>query len=143
MDLLGEWRTPGYLMIIGGADRLDPESRLQKLFLRLVNRVQENSGQRGIVLISTATRHPEILTSEYIRIFGRLGVHENVYAPLIRSREEAHNPDVAGLIAQAAGIFLTGGDQYTLTQTLDKTPVEEAVMSAFGNGAVIAGTSAG
>ena len=41
------------------------------------------------MLISTATRHPEILTSEYYRIFDRLGVHDNIHAPLIRNREEA------------------------------------------------------
>lgn len=130
-------------MIVGGADRLDNESRMQRLFLQLVTRVQQNSDLRGIVLIGTATRHPEVLTGEYLRIFAKLGVHSEIHAPFIRTRDEAQHPDTADMLARAAGIFITGGDQYTLAQTLDRTPVEEAIMTAYGNGAVIAGTSAG
>lgn len=130
-------------MIIGGADRLDPEARLQRLFLDLVARVQANSDQRGVVIVSTATRHPEILTQEYIRIFSRLGFRENLHSPFIRNREEAEAGFHGEMLANAAGIFITGGDQYTLTQTLDRTPVEEAIMTAYGKGAIVAGTSAG
>ena len=53
--------TPGYLMVIGGADRLDPEGRLARIFLHLADRRQPTLALRDIVLISTATRHPEIL----------------------------------------------------------------------------------
>src|SRR5262245_61682351 len=115
IELLGPWRVPGHLMIIGGADRLDPEARLGRLFCDLVRRVEANSGQRGIVLVSTATRHPEILTGEYYRIFTQQGVpREQISAPLIRNREEAHYLENVELLSNAAGIFLTGGDQYTL-----------------------------
>jgi cyanophycinase len=144
VELLGPWQTPGYLMIIGGADRLDSEARLPRLFLRLVERTEQNTTQSGVVLISTATRHPEILTSEYYRIFTRIGLPvEKIYAPFVRSRDEAQDPEVGRLISRAAGVFITGGDQYTLSQTLDHTPIEEAIMDAYGRGATIAGTSAG
>ncbi len=144
IDVLGPWQTPGYLMVIGGADRLDAEHKLAKLFCALVTRTEANSAQRGIVLVSTATRHPEILTSEYTRIYTKLGVPpEQISTPLIRTREEAHHQDNVALLAQAAGIFITGGDQYTLTQVLDRTLAEEAMMQAYHKGAVIAGTSAG
>ena len=143
-DLLGPWKVPGFLMIIGGADRLDPESRLGRLFSELVHRTESSSEQEGIVLVSTATRHPEILTGEYIRLLTRLGVPpDRIHAPFIRNREEAHHPENVALLAKAAGIFITGGDQYTLTQMLDRTPAEEAILSAYHKGAVIAGTSAG
>ncbi len=49
----------------------------------------------------------------------------------------------AQLLSRAAGIFVTGGDQYALTQALDHSRVEEAIMEAYGRGAVVAGTSAG
>ncbi|MDQ6694762.1 MAG: cyanophycinase [Chloroflexota bacterium] len=138
------WQTPGYLMVIGGADRLDPESTIARLFLRLVARVEANSAQRGVVLVSTATRHPEILTSEYIRIFSRLGLDRSqIHAPLIRHRDEAHLHDRTEMLRNAAGIFITGGDQYLLTQVLDRTPAEEAMRDAYKRGAVVAGTSAG
>jgi len=131
-------------MIIGGADRLDPEGRLARMFLHLADRAQANTDLRDIVLISTATRHPEILTHDYFNIYARLGVDRNrVHAPLIRNRDEALEARHAGLIRNAAGIFITGGDQYALTQALDRTPTEEAIREAYAKGAVVAGTSAG
>lgn len=136
--------APGFLMIIGGADRLDPESRLARLFIQVAERAEDNSDQRGIVLISTATRHPEILTNDYIAIYTRLGIaRSRIHAPLIRNRDEAGDSRTVDLISGAAGIFITGGDQYALTQTLDRTPVEEAIRAAYSKGAIVAGTSAG
>jgi cyanophycinase len=131
-------------MIIGGADRLDHEGRLARLFLRLVERVETHSQLRDVVLVSTATRHPEILTGDYLSLFQRLGLaRAKVHTPFIRTRDEAFNPDFVNLVAGAAGIFITGGDQYALTQALDRTPVEEAIRTAYNAGAVVAGTSAG
>jgi len=135
---------PGYLMIIGGADRLDPDALIARLFLGLVNRAVAHSQQRDIVIVGTATRHPEILTTEYVRIFSRLGYDaKRLHAPLIRNRDEAHDPQNWRLLENAAGIFITGGDQYALTQALDRTPCEQAIMQAYDRGAVVAGTSAG
>jgi cyanophycinase len=131
-------------MILGGADRLDPEGRLAHLFLQLAGRAEANTGLRDIVLISTATRHPEILTNDYINIYLKLGVPRNrIHAPLIRNRDEAMQASHYELISNAAGIFITGGDQYALTQALDRTPTEEAIQEAYGKGAIVGGTSAG
>jgi len=142
--LSGTWQAPGYLMIIGGADRLDHESRLARLFVQLVERVETHCALRDIVLISTATRHPDILTHEYMHILTRIGVaNANIHAPYIRNRAEALEQSNVDLVRNAAGIFITGGDQYALTQILDRTPVEEAIRAAYRNGAVVAGTSAG
>jgi cyanophycinase len=138
------WHAPGYLMVIGGADRLDPQGRLAHIFIQLADRAEANTPLRDIVLISTATRHPEILTHDYINIYARLGVpRTRIHAPLIRNHDEAMHNSHIDLIRNAAGIFITGGDQYALTQALDKTPTEEAIREAYGNGAVVAGTSAG
>src|SRR6476661_2846698 len=97
-DLMGPWQKPGYLMIIGGADRLDPESRLAKLFYGLVQRTEANSKLRDIVLVSAATRHPEVLAGEYVRILTRIGVpSDKIHAPYIRNRDEAHDADIVKL----------------------------------------------
>ena len=138
------WRVPGYLMVIGGADRLDPRAAIAKLFLQHVALTEANSSQRDIVLVSSATRHPAVLTDDYRRIFDRLGVDKNrVHAPLIRNSDEANRGDIVQLLAGAAGIYLTGGDQYLLSQVLDRTPAEAAMRHAYLQGAVVAGTSAG
>ncbi|MGA7731067.1 MAG: cyanophycinase [Chloroflexia bacterium] len=137
-------RPSGHLMIIGGADRLDPEARLAKLFVQMAERAEANSAQRNIVLITTATRHPEILTNDYVNIYTRLGISRaRILTPYIRNRDEAMDPRNAAIVREAAGIFITGGDQYALTQALDRTLVEEAIREAYGHGAVVAGTSAG
>lgn len=138
------WSTPGYLMAVGGADRLDPDSHIIRLFLQMAERTEANTTQRDIVVVGAATRHPELLTGEYVRIMTRLGVpRDRVHVPLIRNREEAQKPDVARRLESAAGIYITGGDQYALTQTLDGTPAEKAIRAAYNRGAVVAGTSAG
>lgn len=138
------WRGSGYLMVIGGADRLDPDLTIPRLFLQLLQRAEANSTQRDIVLVSAATRHPEILTGDYITIFRKLGVdRSHVHAPFIRNREEAHSQQHVRLLSGAAGIYITGGDQYALSQAIDGTPVERAIMDAYGRGAIVAGTSAG
>ena len=140
----GPWRAPGHLMIIGGADRLDPEARLAKLFVQMAERAESHTPLRDIVILSTATRHPEILTNDYVNIYTRIGVSRSrILTPLIRNRDEAMDPRNADVVRGAAGIFITGGDQYALTQALDRTPVEEAIREAYGKGAVVAGTSAG
>src|SRR5687768_17977245 len=91
-------------MVIGGADRLDPDALIARFFLGLVERVTSHSEQRDIVIVSTATRHPEILTTEYVRIFSRLGYEQKrLHAPLIRNRDEAHDPHNERLLESAAG----------------------------------------
>lgn len=138
------WGTPGFLMVVGGADRLDPEAHIARLFIALAERAEAHSPLRDIVLISTATRHPEVLTNDYIRIYNKLGIpRSRIHAPIIRNRDEAYNSDFVNLLANASGIFITGGDQYALTQALDRTPVEQAIVAAYGQGAVVGGTSAG
>lgn len=139
-----QWRVSGYLMVIGGADRLDPKSTIPRLFLKHVEQTEANSAQRDIVLVSSATRHPTVLTNDYRHIFERLGVDpRRIHTPLIRNREEAEHADNIALLEGAAGIYLTGGDQYLLTQVLDRTPAEVAIKEAYLRGAVVAGTSAG
>ncbi len=142
--LKAPWVTPGYLMIIGSADRLDPDALIARLFLGLVERAVSHSDQRDVVILGTATRHPEILTTEYVRIFSRLGYDaKRLHAPFIRNRDEAQDPQNKRILENAAGIFITGGDQYALTQVLDRTPCEQAIMQAYDRGSVVAGTSAG
>ncbi len=138
------WELPGYLMIIGGADRLDHTGTLAKLFLQLVERTERHSEQRDIVLVTTATRHPDILEKEYVRIFTRYGYDPaRIHSPSLSNHEDAMDPHTMDLLSRAAGIFITGGDQYALTQVLDRSTAERAIMDSYGRGAVVAGTSAG
>ena len=60
------------------------------------------------------------------------------------TREDASKPDVVNMLAEADGIFITGGDQNRLMQAIWESPAAQAMHRAFHlNGTCIAGTSAG
>ncbi len=62
---------------------------------------------------------------------------------IIRSRQAAYNPRSAQIIAQAAVIFIAGGDQSRYVNFWKGTPVEAAINRHVAEGKPIGGTSAG
>jgi cyanophycinase len=71
----------------------------------------------------------------------RLGVEQ--VPVVIRDREEAESPELAGLIAGAGLIYLSGGSPGFLARTLRGTRAWAAVLSAWQSGSALAGCSAG
>jgi cyanophycinase len=134
--------TPqGALLIVGGSERLDKELRILRHFVALADAV---AGRRDIVILTAATGHPEILGGEYRRIFARLGwPPRHLHLPGLGTRAEADNPQTAALLHNAAGIYMTGGDQVALLDVLHGTAAEAAMRAAYGAGAILGGTSAG
>lgn len=63
--------------------------------------------------------------------------------PMLTARDEKADTDCAALIAEARGVFLGGGDQIKLVETLSGTKTEKAIKALFDRGGVVAGTSAG
>jgi cyanophycinase len=61
----------------------------------------------------------------------------------IESRDEARKPETVAKIADAAGVFFTGGDQLRITSQIGDTPTFEKLHELHRRGVVIAGTSAG
>jgi cyanophycinase len=78
----------------------------------------------------------------YEAVFRRLGAAE-VTSARPRSRAEAHSPELVGLIDGATGVFMTGGNQLTLSSVVVGTPFGDAVLAAHRRGAAVGGTSAG
>ncbi|MGH9412693.1 MAG: cyanophycinase [Terriglobales bacterium] len=62
---------------------------------------------------------------------------------IIRSRAAAAAPFVAGRIAEASAIFISGGDQSHYVNWWTGTPVQRALDAAIARGVPIGGTSAG
>ena len=93
-------------------------------------------------MMTTATLKPEETGSLYRKVFNRLGV-EKIDILHINNREEANSSCLVEMIKQASGIFFTGGDQLRITSILGGSAVGSALHSAYLNGVVIAGTSAG
>ncbi len=131
---MGE-RVKGHLFIIGGAE--DKTGRMEILgeIVRLTD------GGR-VVVMTTATEHPEEAGRDYERLFSDLGARE-VESVRIDTRREAEGQEAARALRRADAVFFTGGDQLRITSILGGTRVYEALFDAYRCGALIAGTSAG
>jgi cyanophycinase len=121
----------GHLILIGGGEK--PAEAMRK-FVELAG-----GPSAPIVAIPTASGDPDIVP-HYQELFrGEYGC-TNVEVLDIRSRDNAARADYAAIVAQARGIFFSGGDQSRITKALLDTPVGDAVADAFARGAVV-GTS--
>lgn len=127
----------GPVMVIGGAeDKLRHKAILSR-FARFAG------GADGhVVVVSTASSLGEEATERYRELLEGLGI-ARVSGLRPEERAEANAPEVGKLLAEATGVFLTGGNQSRLTQVVGGTRLADALLLAHDRGAVLAGTSAG
>jgi len=126
----------GALVLIGGA--CSPEGDALGAFVRLA---QADQGA-PLVGFTTASSNAARAAEAWRRDFASIGVH-HLDMPIVASRDDANDADVAARVKDASGIFLGGGDQVHLIATLSGTLVGEAIRAVFVRGAVVCGTSAG
>lgn len=131
---MGE-KVKGRLLIIGGAEDKTGEMEILKEAVRLMD------GGRMVVM-TTATEHPEEAGHAYRALFTRLGARE-VEAVRVDTRREASGAEAAKALRRADAVFFTGGDQLRITSILGGTRAYQALFDAYRRGALIAGTSAG
>ncbi|HHU78839.1 MAG: cyanophycinase [Caldicoprobacterales bacterium] len=127
----------GILVIIGGAEDKENQCTILKKIAKLAG------GKEGkLVVLTAATEYPSQVGKEYKDIFTQLGI-SNVDALHIEKREDAEDPESLTRMEDADCIFFTGGDQLKITSLIGGTKTEHFLKSAFSEGLVIAGTSAG
>ncbi len=129
--------THGQLVIIGGAEDKEGECKILREFVRRANGLQAR-----IVVMTVATGLPGEVGSQYIDIFNRLGVAE-VRVVDNTKREDASDPKALEAIAEATGVFFTGGNQARILELIKDTELDTMLHRRFAEGIVIAGTSAG
>lgn len=128
---------PGPLMLIGGAeDKLGARVLLSR-FVRLAG-----GAQAKVAVVATASALGEQAVEIYRDAFTRLGVSD-IRGPRPRTREDAADPAFVAQLDGVTGVFMTGGNQSTLTGAVAGTAFGKALLAAHARGAVIAGTSAG
>ncbi|NMA34867.1 MAG: cyanophycinase [Clostridiaceae bacterium] len=127
----------GNLIIIGGAEDKTGECLILKSFVNL-----SGASEANIVIITTATEKSVESGGQYKSLFTGLGAGKVSFLD-INTRDDAESEQNARLIAEATGIFFTGGDQLRITSILGGTKVYEVLHHAYKSGAVVAGTSAG
>jgi cyanophycinase len=132
--LAGEPVAKGHLVLIGGGEK--PPEAMRK-FVELAG-----GKDAPIVAIPTASSEPDA-AEYYEKLFREELGCTNAVSLRIRSKADAQRPDFVALARKAKGIFFGGGDQIRITNALLGTPVGDAIAAAFGEGAVVGGTSAG
>jgi cyanophycinase len=124
-------------MLIGGAE---DKVRDKVVLSRFAN---DAGGAHGhVVVVSTASSLGDFASERYRDLFGALGIGR-VTGVRPEERAEADSPEIAGVLADATAVFLTGGNQLRLSSVVAGTRLADAIQRAHDRGAVLAGTSAG
>lgn len=127
----------GPVMMIGGAEDRFRDKVILGTFAELAG------GPDGrVVVISTASSLGDAATDAYRELFLGLGIG-SVAGIRPEERSDADDEQTVELVADATGVFLTGGNQSRLTQVVGGTRLGDAIANAHDRGTVLAGTSAG
>lgn len=126
----------GYIVPVGGAE--DKEAGAV-----ILNRFVEVAGgsDARIAVIPTASTQRDT-GSRYETLFAELGAAE-AYALPYDERVDTEREDWLERLANATGIFLTGGNQLRISTILGGTPVAKKIRALNARGVAVGGTSAG
>ena len=128
----------GHLVIIGGHEDRQHGKEILTRFVELAG-----GANARIVVITAASKIADEMWEIYDQAFGDMGVHNRVHLSL-ENRQDANDEAKLRLVAQADGIFMTGGDQKRLLAIIGGTALDAEMHTALKvRGACIGGTSAG
>src|SRR5688572_1989109 len=128
---------PGPLVVIGGSEDRTGQCSILKEFVRLAGGVKAH-----LLVMTVASRQPKEVGDIYVEAFKRLGV-KHVQPVDIEKHEQANDPDLGELVAEASGVFFTGGDQVRITNLLGGSLLDRLLHRRHEEGMVLGGTSAG
>ena len=127
----------GPLVAIGGAEDKASETSILR---RVVSLAAMDDPVVGV--ITTASSIPDEVFAGYQAAFEKLGAAE-ILDIHIRDRKDAASETFVDMIRRADVIFISGGDQMRLTNIFGGSVALAAIRARHGEGAVVAGTSAG
>ena len=128
----------GHLVIIGGHEDRKHDKAILTRFVEL-----SGGANARIVVITAASQVADEMWEVYDQVFGDLGVKHRFHLPLA-GRGDANNDEKVRMVAEADGIFMTGGDQKRLLAIIGGTALDAEMHTALKvRGACIGGTSAG
>jgi cyanophycinase-like exopeptidase len=130
--------TPGPIALVGSGEYLPVMSEVEGMLIH-------GRPPRYVQLPTAAAPEGEQSLKHWLDLGAaqadRLGVAQ--VPVLVRDRDEADSPELAGKIEGAGLIYLSGGSPTYLAQTLRGTRVWDAIVAAWQSGAALAGCSAG
>lgn len=127
---------PGWLALMGGGEWTDGCQPADSRLLAV-------SGAEKVLVMPTAAayEHPEKAVATASSYFGGLGV--SVEPCMVLRRADAEDVAYAGPVRAARFIYLAGGSVLHLRSVLKGSAVWHALVAAWSDGAVLAGSSAG
>jgi cyanophycinase len=131
-----EGATRGWIVPIGGAENKENDRHILERFVRV-----SGGPDADLVVIPTASKLRET-GPRYEKIFRDLGA-ARVSSMDFDTRRDCQEPSRLERLAEATGIFFTGGNQLRLTTLLGGTPVAKLVRTRNAHGVTVGGTSAG
>ena len=135
-SIVPDGATRGWIVPIGGAENKENDRHILERFVAVAG-----GRDADIVVIPTASRLRET-GPRYEQLFRELGA-ARVNSMDFDTRRDCQEPSRLERIAEATGIFFTGGNQLRLTTLLGGTPVAKLVRSRNAQGVAVGGTSAG
>ena len=130
----GEQR--GWIIPIGGAEDKDTNPRILARFVEL-----SGGADADIVVIPTASRLKDSGT-RYETLFQGMGA-ARVEVLDFDTRRDCQEEGRLARLAEASGIFFTGGNQLRLSTILGGTPAAKLIRERNAAGITVGGTSAG
>lgn len=125
----------GTLIAIGGHEDKERERVI-------LSAVAERLNGGRLIVATIASEEPSDYIEAYREAFGALGVND-IDELYVEHRAQSEDTKLRDVIAGAAGLFFTGGDQNRIMSHIGGTPLEAEVHALYARGGVIAGTSAG
>ena len=125
----------GCLAFIGGGEWTAP-STVHKLLLAAAPNTR-------VAVLPTAAAYegPDAMLEAATKVLGRLGA--DVIALRAISKTDAHNPVFVDAVAGAGVVYFTSGSALHLRTTLKNSPLWDAVLRAWRNGAALVGSGGG
>lgn len=126
---------PGPVALVGGAEWQEGCDFDAELW--------ERSGADEVVVLPTAAayEHPERAVATAEAWFARFGAP--VRGLMVLSRADAEDPGHVGVLRGSRFVYLGGGSPLHLRSVLKGSPAWDALVAAWRDGAVLAGSSAG
>ncbi len=125
--------SKGHLVIIGGGNR--PDYVMSKI-------VELAGGDKArLIVIPNASSEPLETAQHQLKELKKLGALSVDY--LLFTKETADTDSNLKKLADATGIFFSGGDQSNLTRDMLGTKLLKRIYEIYNSGGLISGTSAG
>lgn len=134
---------PGPVALVGSGEYLPVMAPVEAGLLEAARRAGRPA--RFVQLPTAAAPEGEATLARWVALgrnqAARLGVE--AVPVVVRDRDEADNPGLAALVADAGLVYLSGGSPAWCAATLRGTLVWQAALDAWRGGAALAGCSAG